>query len=102
HQPTTLDEAAAARRRLAYNELLLLQLGIASKRHFNENVLRAPALRWSEAMDEHIRARFPFDLTEAQRKVCHEIAADLQRPQPMNRLLQGDVGAGKTVVALYA
>ena len=102
HRPGDMDETGAARRRLAYNELLLLQLGIAIKRHYNEHVLHAPALRWSRAIDEHIRQRFPFELTEAQRRVCEEIARDLQRDRPMNRLLQGDVGAGKTVVALYA
>ncbi len=102
HRPQDMDETGAARRRLAYNELLLLQLGIALKRHYNDHVLHAPALRWSDAIDEHIRARFPFELTAAQRAVCTEIARDLQRSRPMNRLLQGDVGAGKTVVALYA
>jgi ATP-dependent DNA helicase RecG len=102
HIPANPDEAAAARRRLAFNECLLLQLGIALKRHHNRTHLRAPALRWSKAVDEHIRGRFPFKLTAAQERVAGEIAADLQRDQPMNRLLQGDVGSGKTVVALYA
>ncbi len=102
HEPQSEQEAESARRRLAYNELLLLQLGIALKRHHNENHLRAPALRWSEALDRHIRARFPFELTQSQQQVIDEIARDLQKPHPMNRLLQGDVGSGKTVVALYA
>lgn len=102
HSPKNEEEAAAARRRLAFNELLLLQLGIAIKRHFNETRLIAPALRWSASMDEHIRARFPFALTMAQELVIKEIAGDLQKDRPMNRLVQGDVGAGKTVVALYA
>ncbi len=102
HSPANEEEAAAARRRLAFNELLLLQLGIAIKRHFNETTLIAPALRWTAAIDEHIRARFPFPLTMAQDFVIKEIAADLQKDRPMNRLVQGDVGAGKTVVALYA
>ncbi len=102
HQPSHLDEAAAARRRLAYNECLLLQLGIELKRHFNQTALLAPALRWSPAIDRHIRERFPFALTEAQDRCVREIAGDLSRTAPMNRLLQGDVGSGKTVVALYA
>ncbi len=102
HQPEHEEQAAAARRRLSYNELFLLQLGIALKRLYNERHLKAPALRHSEAIDEHICARFPFDLTDAQRRVVNEIASDLQRTQPMNRLVQGDVGSGKTVVALYA
>lgn len=102
HQPEHVEEAMSARRRLAYNELLLLQLGIAVKRHHSQHELRAPALRWSPAIDQHIRDRFPFELTEDQQQVVQEIAADLQLDRPMNRLLQGDVGAGKTVVALYA
>ena len=102
HQPANEEESSAARRRLAFNELLLLQLGIAIKRQYNETALAAPALRWSSAIDEHIRARFPFKLTPSQEEVVAEISADLQKSRPMNRLLQGDVGSGKTVVALYA
>ncbi len=102
HQPDDLQETQTARRRLAYNELLLLQLGIVLRRHHNQTALVAPALHWSSAIDKHIRDRFPFDLTKAQAGVIREITDDLQRDQPMNRLLQGDVGAGKTVVALYA
>jgi ATP-dependent DNA helicase RecG len=102
HQPADEAEAAAARRRLAFNELLLLQLGISLKRHYNQTRLEAPALRWSGAMDQHIRDRFPFALTGAQDRVVAEIVDDLRQGRPMNRLLQGDVGSGKTVVALYA
>ena len=102
HQPADEDEALSGRRRLAYNELLILQLGIAIKRHYNRHHLKAPPLRFLPAIDRHIRDRFPFDLTPDQDSVIADIAADLQRDTPMNRLLQGDVGAGKTVVALYA
>jgi len=102
HQPEDEDEVNAARRRLKYNELLLLQLGVAVRRRANENHYVAPALRWSEAIDKHIRDRFPFALTDAQNRVVQQLAADLQRTRPMNRLVQGDVGSGKTVVALYA
>ena len=102
HQPADDEQARAARRRLAYNELLLLQLGIAVKRYDSQHRRRAPALHCSAAIHRHICARFPFELTESQGQVIAEIAADLQCPRPMNRLLQGDVGAGKTVVALYA
>jgi ATP-dependent DNA helicase RecG len=102
HGPDSLDDAGAARRRLAFNELLLLQLGIAMKRAYVHKRLAAPKLRFTKAIDRHIRARFPFKLTDAQDGVIKEIAGDLTLPIPMNRLLQGDVGAGKTVVALYA
>lgn len=102
HQPKESDDHKAARRRLAYNELLLLQLGIAMKRAYVIKKQVAPALPASDAIDEHIRQRFPFELTESQDKVIAEIAADLATNEPMNRLVQGDVGSGKTVVALYA
>jgi len=102
HQPAHGDEPPAARRRLAYNELLLLQLGITMKRAFVRQQMHAPALRHSEAIDRHIRARFPFALTQSQQQVIEQIVEDVTRDKPMNRLLQGDVGSGKTVVALYA
>ena len=102
HRPTHADEHKAARRRLAFNELLLLQLGIALRRAEVDQRYVAPALRHSDAIDTHIRARFPFTLTDTQSKAVAEIAADLTRTRPMNRMLQGDVGSGKTIVALYA
>ncbi|MBT8485552.1 MAG: ATP-dependent DNA helicase RecG [Phycisphaerales bacterium] len=102
HRPADRDEARAARRRLAFDELLLLQLGVMLKRRHRQQTLMAPALERDDAIDARIRTRFPFALTESQRTVIDEIAADLVTERPMNRLLQGDVGAGKTVVALYA
>ncbi len=101
HRPADDDEPRRARRRLALDELLLLQLGVMLKRRHRRLTLRAPALKYSEAIDRHIVARFPFELTDSQRGVVAEIAQDLSAQTPMNRLLQGDVGAGKTVVALY-
>ncbi len=102
HAPTDEDEPKTARRRLAYDELLMLQTGLAAKRHHTRTQLKAPALNHSDAIDAEIRRRFPFTLTDAQDHVVKQIAADLQRTEPANRLLQGDVGSGKTVVALYA
>ncbi|MEM9790938.1 MAG: ATP-dependent DNA helicase RecG, partial [Planctomycetota bacterium] len=102
HRPADMDASKSARRRLAFNELFLLQLGIAMKRRFNAEHLVAPALERHEAVDAQIAGVFPFSLTEAQRKAVGLIADDLARDLPMNRLLQGDVGAGKTVVALDA
>ncbi len=101
HQPVDADEPPAGRRRLAFDELLLLQLGVMLKRRHRRRTLTAPALKHDEAIDAHITARFGFRLTDSQRAVIDEIAADLKATTPMNRLLQGDVGAGKTVVALY-
>ena len=102
HQPEDLDETKAARRRLAYNELLLLQLGITMKKAYVRDRLQAPALKVDEEVDRAIKKCFPFELTDDQTQVVGELAKDLGRGNPMNRLLQGDVGAGKTVVALYA
>jgi ATP-dependent DNA helicase RecG len=101
HRPEDRRHWAQARRRLAYDECLLLQLGMALRR-MRARVRPAYALRCTEAIDRRIRARFGFALTAAQDRVVGEIAADVAREHPMNRLLQGDVGSGKTVVALYA
>ena len=101
HRPEDTEHWSAARRRIAYDECLLMQLGIALVR-MREMSRPAHTLESSDEIDRRIRARFPFDLTDAQNRAVAEIVADLARPRPMNRLLQGDVGAGKTVVALYA
>ncbi|MEO1512283.1 MAG: DEAD/DEAH box helicase, partial [Planctomycetota bacterium] len=102
HEPRDDGEIASGRRRLAYDELLLLQLGVQLKRAHRERTLAAPRIEVDGTLDARIRERFPFELTSAQEKVVAEIARDLARPIPANRLIQGDVGSGKTVVALYA
>ncbi|MCJ7543684.1 MAG: ATP-dependent DNA helicase RecG [Phycisphaerae bacterium] len=101
HRPEDKEQWAAARRTLAYGECLLMQLGLAMM-HLREVSRPAHALPPSQEIDRRIRARFPFTLTAAQDRVIAEIVADLSRQTAMNRLLQGDVGSGKTVVALYA
>ena len=102
HQPTSPLEAGTARKRLVYDELMLMQLGLIIGKRLRTSDLRAPAMLVDRMLDERIRARFPFSLTDAQTKAIWEIIRDLQSDLPMNRLLQGDVGSGKTVVALYA
>lgn len=102
HRPASEDEAREGRRRLAYDELLLLQLGVHLRRAHLRRKYHAPALKWTVQIDTHIRKRLPFSLTDAQESVIREVAADLTKPVPANRLIQGDVGAGKTVIALYA
>jgi len=101
HRPTTLEELVPARRRLAYEELFLMQLAISLQRRWTATKDRAVSLPTSEKIDRRIRRRFPFTLTRAQDRVIQQITADLDRTAPMTRLLQGDVGSGKTVVALY-
>ncbi len=102
HAPQDEHEAGEGRRRLVYDELLLVQLGVALRRAHRLRTTRAHALKWDERIDGRIRARIPFTLTPGQESVVREIAADLTTDAPANRLIQGDVGAGKTVVALYA
>ncbi len=102
HQPESLADAREATRRLAYDELLMLQLGVFLRRAQLRRTVRAPRLQCTEAIDRRIRERFPFALTGAQERVIKEITADLQSDEAGNRLIQGDVGSGKTVVALYA
>jgi len=101
HKPEEKDHWAQARRRIAYDECLVMQLGVALMR-MRQVSRPAHPLANSELIDQRIRARFPFPLTEAQDRAIAEIVADAARDRPMNRLLQGDVGSGKTVVALYA
>jgi ATP-dependent DNA helicase RecG len=101
HRPEDREHWAKARKRLAYDECMLMQLGIALTR-VRQVSRPAHPLPLSQEIDRRIRARFPFQLTPAQNKVVGEIAADMARDRPMSRLLQGDVGSGKTVVALHA
>ncbi len=102
HLPPDEEKLAQAKRRLKYDELFLMQLGLALRRYKTQHFSSAIPMSCDEKIDSRIRKRFPFLLTEDQDKVISEIAADMGKTQPMNRLLQGDVGSGKTVVALYA
>ncbi len=91
----------AAWLRLAYDELLAQQLSM--RRHYlTRHQLRAPSIRSDGALIQQFIQQLPFQLTPAQHKVVQEITADMQQSFPMNRLLQGDVGSGKTVVATIA
>jgi ATP-dependent DNA helicase RecG len=101
HRPGSLDEAERGRRRLAFDELLVLQLGLLRRGRERED-LTATALDSPGDLVSRYRDVLPFTLTPDQERAIAEIDADLARPRPMERLLQGDVGSGKTVVALYA
>jgi ATP-dependent DNA helicase RecG len=102
HSAPSDEDISKARRRLKFDELFLMQLGLALRRYRMHNFASAPAMKHTGEIDSRIRKRFPFLLTEDQETVIKEIVADMAQPKPMNRLLQGDVGSGKTVVALYA
>ena len=95
------DEAAAARRRLALEELLVLQVGLARRRREREDDV-ARALPAPGKLAQALRDVLPFRLTAGQEQAISELDTDLERAVPMERLLQGDVGSGKTIVALYA
>jgi ATP-dependent DNA helicase RecG len=102
HAATDDEQAAKAKRRLKYDELFLMSTAIAVRRYRAENFSTAQPITVSDKLDSRIRSRFPFLLTEDQNNVIAEIIEDMGKQKPMNRLLQGDVGSGKTVVALYA
>lgn len=102
HLPANETELEKGRHRLVYQELFVLQVALAIRRRNLLTQCRSPALAADSVIDARIVRLFPFDLTEDQRRCIDEIAADMAKSVPMNRLLQGDVGAGKTVVAFYA
>ena len=101
HRPETATEAEQARRRLAFEELLVLQLGLLRRRRSRATEVAASLGAPGEIAGRY-RSVLPFTLTAAQERAIAEIDRDLAGTEPMDRLLQGDVGSGKTVVALYA
>ena len=102
HRPRERADVERARRRLAFEELLVLQLGLLRRRRALEDDAVAAALGDEGDLVRRYRENLPFELTPDQEAAIAEIAADLRDVKPMQRLLQGDVGSGKTVVALYA
>ncbi|MEZ4651489.1 MAG: ATP-dependent DNA helicase RecG [Candidatus Eisenbacteria bacterium] len=102
HFPGTMEDAQEARDRLAFEEFFALQvaLGLVKRRRASEAV--APVLAGSGELDGKLRAGLPFALTDGQERVLKEIRGDLALARPMSRLLQGDVGSGKTIVAALA
>ena len=102
HRPASLAEAEQGRRRLAFEELFFLQLLHALARHRAVASRPGIAFERKDFLVKPFHQRLPFALTAAQKKVLKEIGQDMAAPRRMNRLLQGDVGSGKTVVALFA
>ena len=104
HSPTTRDDLDQGRHRLVFDEFLLLQLGLLRRRS-ELRARSAPDLlidRQGDGLVERFLALLPFQFTAAQSRVFAEIETDLAQPEPMARLVQGDVGSGKTVVAIAA
>jgi ATP-dependent DNA helicase RecG len=102
HRPSCPARLQEARYRLVYQELLIMQLGMALRQQQLVQRSKAVPLEKSARIDSRIKRLFPFELTVDQVAVIDEIAADMGKSWPMNRLLQGDVGSGKTAVAAYA
>ncbi|HEX9495605.1 MAG TPA: ATP-dependent DNA helicase RecG [Candidatus Limnocylindria bacterium] len=102
HFPSTEARLLEGRRRLAFDELLTLQLGLAQRRARWQKNAKAPTLTATETDIAPWVAALPFTLTEGQQRAFAEIRADIGRTIPMSRLLEGDVGSGKTVVAALA
>ncbi|MBI5032725.1 MAG: ATP-dependent DNA helicase RecG [Chloroflexi bacterium] len=101
HFPTSFEKMKDARRRLAFDEFLLIQLGVLrQRRQWREQPGRA--LPVDDKIITNFLSSLPFKLTGAQQRAMNEILADIQKSQPMSRLLQGDVGSGKTIVAATA
>ena len=101
HFPGDEAEQAAARRRLVFDDFFLLEIGLAIRRQ-RDGRRRGLAINPSGSLVRRLRASLPYSLTAAQERVWSEIRTDMAEPYPMSRLLQGDVGSGKTVVAALA
>ena len=102
HRPKEDDDWRAARRRFMFEEAFVLQVALAQRRAADRLVTATPRRPVAGGVLEAFEAQLPFELTDGQRRVADEIAADMARDWPMQRLLQGEVGSGKTVVALRA
>ncbi|PBC40465.1 ATP-dependent DNA helicase RecG [Rhodococcus sp. ACPA4] len=102
HLPDTKDDIERSRERLRFDEALSLQLVLAMRRHDNSERVAPACVPVAGGIAEQFEEMLPFTLTEGQQAVAAEIAADLSQTHPMSRLLQGEVGSGKTIVALRA
>ncbi|MDY6935820.1 MAG: ATP-dependent DNA helicase RecG [Spirochaetota bacterium] len=102
HFPDSMEKAEQARKRLSYNELFFLQYYLAISRKYSREELRIIKNNIDTSLFNKLISSLPFELTVDQVKAIEEIKRDIENPYPMNRLLQGDVGCGKTVVAMAA
>ncbi|MFY9233582.1 MAG: ATP-dependent DNA helicase RecG, partial [Fimbriimonadaceae bacterium] len=102
HQPSSEEERLEARRRLVFDEFFFMQVALAMKRNSTHQESGIAFSIDRAAIDKETHTMLPFDLTGAQQRVIGEIFNDMATPHPMNRLVQGDVGSGKTAVAASA
>lgn len=102
HFPKNQETLDRARRRFIFQELFILQLALNVRRRQQQNNFRAPILEATPEIDRRIRLLFPYELTQGQLKAIADVTRDTTSGRPMNRLIQGDVGCGKTTVAFYA
>ncbi len=102
HRPADDGEWRMAQRRLRFDEAFVLQTVLAQRRHLMASLPAVPRHPRNDGLLARFDQQLPFTLTEGQRAVAAELSSDLARPHPMHRLLQGEVGSGKTVVALRA
>jgi ATP-dependent DNA helicase RecG len=102
HFPTSFDKQEEARRRLVFDEFLLFELTLLQKMEKMKTKYRAQSLQNGDALRQEFEKKLPFPLTASQSQALKDLVSDLEKTYPMNRLLQGDVGSGKTVVAAFA
>jgi len=104
HFPDDKEEVIQARRRLVFDEVFTLQLGLVYRKRKLERTVQGirHALPGADSLPQSFVAELPFELTGAQRRACEEVERDMSQSFPMHRLVEGEVGSGKTVVALYA
>ncbi|HYI46564.1 MAG TPA: ATP-dependent DNA helicase RecG [Actinomycetota bacterium] len=103
HFPEAKEDVMRARRRLVFDELFTLQLGLVFRKRLLERTVQGieHPVPTADSLPEAFVSSLPFELTSAQRDACGEVSADMAKRYPMHRLLEGEVGSGKTVVALY-
>ena len=102
HFPDSPESQNEARRRLAFDELFLIQMGVAARKLEWQETEASARFRIDDALLRRFDDSLPFRFTPAQERVLKEILSDVSQTRPMSRLLQGDVGSGKTVVATAA
>ncbi len=102
HYPSDFNELERAQQRLKFDELFFMEMLVALRRRHHNNVGTGISFERVGEQVKKLVESLPFELTASQKRVLRQIRADMKSPKPMNRLLQGDVGSGKTIVALIA